>query len=120
MPAHYTARYVPQVTADPSGLPLNVVGSAVLQVTFSSAAGHNAKGIVTYGPAQRAYALPELTQVVKAGDFESVLSFGVGVAQKAPFHIYAQPKLGRVVTFDARIGTCGRFSATVCGTCSRA
>jgi hypothetical protein len=26
-----------------------------------------------------------------------MLSFGVGVAQKAPIHMYAQPKLGRVV-----------------------
>ena len=64
---------------------------------YPRAVGHNANGIVTYGPAQRAYALPELIQVVKAGDFESMLSFGVGVAQKAPIHMYAQPKLGRVV-----------------------
>jgi hypothetical protein len=97
VPTHYNAWYVPRVTADPSGLPVNVIGSALLQVTFSPTAGHNAKGIVTYGPAQRTYALPELIQVVKAGDFESVLSFGVGVAQKAPLHMYAQPKLGRVV-----------------------
>jgi hypothetical protein len=97
VPAKYSARYVSQVTADPSGLLVNVVGSALLQVTFSPAAGHNANGAVTYGPAQRTYPLPEIIQVVKAGDFESVLSFGVGVAQKAPFHMYAQPKLGRVV-----------------------
>ena len=97
VPAHYSARYVSKVIADPSGLPVNVVGSALLQVRFSSAAGHNAKGVVTYGPAQRTYALPELIQVVKAGDFESALSFGVGLAQKAPIHMYAQPKLGRVV-----------------------
>ena len=73
-----------------------MVGSALLRVTFSPAAGHNVTGVVTYGPTQRTYALPELIQVVKAGDFESVLSFGVGVAQKPPFHMYAQPKLGRV------------------------
>jgi len=97
VPAHYSARYVSKVIADPSGLPVNVVGSALLQVRFSPAAGHNAKGVVTYGPAQRTYALPELIQVVKAGDFESALSFGVGLAQKAPIHMYAQPKLGRVV-----------------------
>jgi PAP2 superfamily len=61
------------------------------------AAGHNQKGIVTYGAARRTYALPELIQVVNSGDFESVLSFGVGLAQKAPFRMYAQPRLGRVV-----------------------
>jgi hypothetical protein len=97
VPAKYSARYVTQVTADPSGLPVNVVGRALLQVTLSPAAGHNAKGNVTYGPTQRTYALPELIQVVKAGDFESVLSFGVGVAQKAPFHMYTLARAGQVV-----------------------
>jgi len=97
VPAKYSARYVSKVTADPSGLPVNVVGSALLRVTFSSAAGHNANGVVTYGPAQRTYAMPELIQVVKAGDFESVLSFGVGVAKAEPFRIYALPRAGQVV-----------------------
>ena len=97
VPAKYSARYVSQVTGDASGLPVNVVGSARLQLRFTPAAGHNQKGIVTYGAMQRTYALPELIQVVNSGDFESVLSFGVGLAQRAPFHLYAQPRLGRVV-----------------------
>ena len=97
VPAKYSARSVSQVIRDASGLPVNVVGSALLQVRFTPAAGHNQKGIVTYGAMQRTYALPELIQVVNSGDFESVLSFGVGLAQKAPFHMYAQPRLGRVV-----------------------
>jgi hypothetical protein len=97
VPAKYSARYVSQVIRDASGLPVNVVGSALLQVRFTPAAGHNQRGIVTYGAMQRTYALPELIQVVNSGDFESVLSFGVGLAQKAPFHMYAQPRLGRVV-----------------------
>jgi hypothetical protein len=97
VPAKYSARYVSQVIGDASGLPVNVVGSARLQLRFTPAAGHNQKGIVTYGAMQRTYALPELIQVVNSGDFESVLSFGVGLAQRAPFHMYAQPRLGRVV-----------------------
>ena len=97
VPATYSARYVSQVTGDASGLPVNVAGSALLQVRFTPAAGHNQKGIVSYGAARRTYALPELIQVVNSGAFESVLGFGVGLAQKAPFHLYAQPRLGRVV-----------------------
>lgn len=97
VPAQHSARYVSQVSADPSGLPVNVVGSATLLVRFSPAAGHNAQGNVTYGAAQRTYALPGLVQVVKAGDFESVLSFGVGVARAAPFHIFTLTKPSRVV-----------------------
>jgi len=96
-PATCSARYVSQVIQDASGLPVNVVGSALLQVRFTPAAGHNAKGIVTYGATQRTYALPQIIQVVNAGDFESVLSFGVGLARNAPFHLYAQPRLGRVI-----------------------
>ena len=67
----------------------------MLQVTFSPAAGHNAAGVVTYGPAQRTFALPEIIQVVRAGDFESVLCFGVGVAKAEPFHMYALPRAAR-------------------------
>ena len=58
-----------------------MVGSALLQLRFTPAAGHNQKGIVTYGAVQRTYALPELIQVVNLGDFESVLTFGVGLAK---------------------------------------
>ena len=54
-------------------------------------------GLVTYGPTQQTFALPELIQVVKSGDFESVLSFGVGLAKVEPFRLYTQPRLGRVV-----------------------
>ena len=97
VPATHSARYVSQVIQDASGLPVKVAGSALLQVRFTPAAGHDEKGIVTYGAAQRTYALPELIQVVNAGDFESVLSFGAGLAQKATFRMYAQPRLGRVV-----------------------
>ena len=97
VPAQHSARYVSQVSADPSGLPVNVVGSATLLVRFSPAAGHNAQGTVTYGAARRTYALPGLVQVVNAGDFESVLSFGVGVARAAPFHIFTLTKPSRVV-----------------------
>jgi hypothetical protein len=102
VPTKYSARYVSQVIGDASGLPVHVVGNALLQVRFAPAAGHNEKGVVTYGSARRTYALPELIQVVNSGDFESVLSFGVGLAQKAPLTMYAQPRLSRVV-LDVRV-----------------
>jgi hypothetical protein len=95
-PAHRTARYVSQVIGDFSGLPVSVVGSARLLVRFDPAAGHNANGR-TYGPAQRSYALPNLIQVVNAGDFESTLSFGVGLARQEPFHMFTLTNPSRVV-----------------------
>jgi hypothetical protein len=97
LPAHYSARYVPQVIADASGQPVNVVGSAKLLVRFTPAAGHDVLGHVTYGAAQRTYPLPGIIQVVNAGDFENVLSFGVGVARAEPFHVYTLTRPSRVV-----------------------
>jgi Sporulation and spore germination len=97
LPAARTARYVTQVIGDPSGLPVPVVGSARLLVQFHSAAGHNASGGVTYGPAQRTYSLPNVIQVINAGDFESYLSFGVGLARKEPIHVFTLTKPSRVV-----------------------
>ena len=97
VPAQYSARYVSQVIGDASGLPVNVVGSARLLVRFSPPAGHNAQGDVTYGATQRTYALPGLIQVVNAGDFESVLSFGVGVARAEPIHVFTLTRPSRVV-----------------------
>ena len=97
VPAQHSARYVSQVIADPSGLPVTVSGSARLLVRFSPATGHNAQGLVTYGAAQRTYALPEIIQVVKAGDFESVLTFGVGLTGPAPIHMFTLTGPSRVV-----------------------
>ncbi len=97
LPAERSAHYVRQVIADGSGLPVNVVGSAKLQVRFSTAVGHNDHGSVTYGALRRTYALPEVIQVVNAGDFEAVLSFGVGLARAEPFRMFTLTKPYRVV-----------------------
>ncbi len=36
----------------------------------------------TYGPRARAFALPNVAHVVNAGDFEAVVSFGVGLMRR--------------------------------------
>lgn len=66
-------------------------------VRFSPATGHTEQGLVTYGAAQRTYALPGIIQVVSAGDFESVLSFGVGLARAEPFRMFTLTGPSRVV-----------------------
>jgi hypothetical protein len=97
VPKQHTVRYVSQVIADPSGMPVNVVGSARLLVTFTPATGHGRAGTLIYAPTARTFALPGIIQVVPAGDFESVLSFGVGVARAEPFHVFTLTAPSRVV-----------------------
>jgi hypothetical protein len=97
LPAHRSASYVPQVVADPSGKSLLIVGNGKLLVRFSAATGHNEAGMVTYGATKRTFNMPNLIQYKTAGDFEAVLSFGVGVARVAPFHMFTLTSPDRVV-----------------------
>jgi hypothetical protein len=97
LPAERSAHYVSQVIADPSGKLVAVAGSARLRVRFFAANGHDQNGHVSYGALRRTYALPSLLQVVNAGDFEAVLSFGVGVARKEPVRMFTLSNPSRVV-----------------------
>lgn len=93
----YSVRYVPRVFRDPSGLPLPLRGSAKLLVVFRSAQAHTADGTVAYLPAVRTPLCGNLLQVKKAGDFEGVLSLGVGVDRKAGFRVFRLTSPTRVV-----------------------
>ena len=97
VPAHRTIRYVRKVIGDASGRPILVTGNARLEVRFSDATGHNQSGNSTYGPARRAFALPDLIQVVNAGDFEAHLGFGIGLARKEHLHVFTLTNPSRVV-----------------------
>jgi len=97
LPAERSVRYVRQVIADPSGKRVSVAGSARLLVRFFAANGHDQNGHVSFGALRRTYALPGVIQVVNAGDFEAVLTFGVGVARREPVHMFTLTRPRRVV-----------------------
>jgi len=97
LPGTRTARYVTTLIADGSGQPVHVVGDAKLELRFFSANGHNDDGDVTFGATRRTFALPGIIEVVRTGDFEAVLSFGVGIAKRAPFRMYTLTKPSRIV-----------------------
>lgn len=92
-----SVRYVGQVIGDASGLPVPVAGNAFLRVVMKPATGHNDAGQVTYGPTRRTYALPNVMQVVNAGDFEGVLTFGIGLAKHEPVSVSLRSRPSRVV-----------------------
>jgi hypothetical protein len=90
LPAELGARYVPTVLADPSGKVVPVSGSAKLLVHFSAAG-------VAKNLNQRSFNLPGLLQAVQSGNFESVISYGVGVARKEPIHLFTLTNPSRIV-----------------------
>ncbi len=90
LPADRGARYVSTVLADPSGKVVPVSGSAFLLVHFSAA------GVGKFLK-QRSFNLPGLLQLVQAGNFEAVVSYGVGVARKEPIHLFTLTSPSRIV-----------------------
>ena len=88
----YDIRYTPRVIADPSGQPVPLAGRAFLQVVFqhATAEGHPV-------PAALAPRLATLQQLSPAGDFEHVLSFGLGLDHMAGFRVLALANPSRLV-----------------------
>jgi hypothetical protein len=96
VPSRRNVRYVNRLSADPSGLPVRIAGRAILELSFHPAAVHNSAGKPT-APGRIAFALPNIMNVIGSGDFESVLSYGIGIARRASFHVFTLTRPSRVV-----------------------
>ena len=97
LPRERSWTYVPRLIADPSGKVIPVEGHAIIRVRFFSA--------FTEVSAAQAPRLPEVRQVKLAGNFEGVVSYGIGVTQREPvtMHILAGPSAGlNRIYFDIR------------------
>ena len=96
VPANFDVSFVPDIIGDPSGLPVPVIGQALLGVTFSLANGHDEDGNV-FTDAITTLGLKNVIQVVRSGDFEAVLSFGIGLAKQTQFSVFTLTNPSRVV-----------------------
>ncbi|WP_445153600.1 AMIN-like domain-containing (lipo)protein [Arthrobacter sp. Hor0625] len=80
----YDISYVPELLADGSGLPIPMPGTgAILKVAFHGAQAHTSDGkasTIKTSPPQ-AIGYRALTRYAPAGDFEGVLSYGLGVGR---------------------------------------
>lgn len=88
-------RPVEEVTEDPTGEPVPLQGSARLAVSVAGATLDNqlqavdgVPRVVYDGPRRVAAGLPNLREVADAGDFEAVLSLGVGLDHAAGLRAY--------------------------------
>jgi hypothetical protein len=96
VPARRQVRYVDRLIADPSGRVVPIAGRAILQVSFHGAAAHNSAGRLT-APVGAAFDLPNVMAVVRSGDFESVVSYGIGLAKRTPVRVLTLSRPSRVV-----------------------
>lgn len=96
LPSTVRVRYVDRLVADGSGLPVRIAGQAVLRVVLSPARAHDSAGRPT-APRRTAYALPNVLTTVRAGDFEGVTTYGIGLAKRTPFEVSTLRNPSRVV-----------------------
>jgi hypothetical protein len=84
-----SVRYVPVVRADPSDKVVPLKGRSFLQIVVHGAVAHwSATPISPYaGRSTVTPGYPTLKQVSISGDFEAVLSFGVGLDRTAGFKV---------------------------------
>jgi hypothetical protein len=92
----YRVRYVRQVIADGSGLPVPLRGTKRIRVVIRNARGHT-QGGMNLLPAVRTPLCPNLRQVKVAGDFEGVVTFGLGLRRKTGFRVFRLTGPTRIV-----------------------
>lgn len=99
LPATENAKYVAQLVRDPSGQPVSLPGNAFVQVTMTGTAAHDDNGSLTYtGP--QTFTTPQLTNVravALIGDFEGVVTVGLGLRHRAGVHVFTLTGPNRLV-----------------------
>ena len=113
-PSRQHVRYVNRLIADPSGRPIPIAGRAILAASFFPATAQGGAGVTA--PGRVAFALQNVMTVVRAGDFESVLSYGIGLAKRTTFHVFTLTNPSRVVIdIDTRSRPSrGRCTSRIC------
>lgn len=89
----WEVRYVPQVTQDPTGAPLPLLGAADILVVV-----HGTDWIAHPSAQPNLFpGLPALRQVRGAGEFEATLSYGIGQQRKAGLRVFTLTGPDRLV-----------------------
>lgn len=96
-PSDFRVRYVRHVVADASGKPVHVKGRYFLSVSFTDTSTSGAAGTPTQVHRVMTPGLPEVVQIKKSGEFENVVSFGIGLRHRNGFRVFRLTSPMRVV-----------------------
>jgi hypothetical protein len=80
-------RYVGQLVQDGSGNPVSVAGGADLEVVFQGANAQNQDGSPSVSPRRFSPGLPAVKEIAQVGDFEAVVSYGIGIDRRRPLEV---------------------------------
>ncbi len=90
-------QYVNQLIEGGSGRPIPITGNTLLQLIMRPAQAHNDQGQLT-APIRVGFTLPNVEEVARAGDFEDVVTYGIGLAHKLEIRVITLANPSRVVT----------------------
>ena len=100
----YQVQYVAEVRHDPSGRPVSLEGDAFLLVVMPGGTLDTTPQVSdpsearSYrGPRRISPELQNVREIAAAGDFEAVLSFGIGVAHRDQFRVLRLSDPARIV-----------------------
>jgi hypothetical protein len=92
----YDVRYVRRIVADGSGRPVSLLGTKRIRVVIRNARGHT-QGGTNLLPQVRTPLCPNLRQIKTAGDFEGIVSFGLGLRRRTGFRVFRLTGPTRIV-----------------------
>ena len=93
----YRVQYVPKVIHDGSGDVVQLRGTRRLRVILGPARAHTEAAGAALVPNVVNANCPQLLQVRSAGDFEGVVTYGIGVRQLRPFRVFRLTGPTRIV-----------------------
>ena len=96
LPSH-RVRYVDQLVQDGSGRPVQVAGAADLEVLFRDANAHDQSGRPTVSPSHFSPGFPVLNEVAQVGDFEAVVTYGLGLDHRVNVKTFTLSNPSRLV-----------------------
>jgi len=106
VPQH-TVRYVGQLVEDGSGKPVSAAGAADLEVVFHGANAHTEDGTPSVSPKRFSPGLTAVKEVAQIGDFEAVVSYGIGLDRRRPLTVSTLSGPSRLVIDVSTTGAGG-------------
>jgi hypothetical protein len=92
----YDVRYVSRIVGDGSGDTISLLGTRRLRVVLHNARAHTEGGGGLL-PSTKTPLCPHLRQLKSAGDFEGVVTFGLGLRRRTGFRVFRLTAPTRVV-----------------------
>ncbi len=97
LPSRTFVQWAPKVTRDGSGATVPAAGNAFLQIGLSGVTGYTASHAPSFGPLRRSTGNENLNQVVHAGEFEGMVSFGAATMARTSYSVTKLTNPSRVV-----------------------